>query len=118
MSAGQKCAGATVPMWALLIALCALATPGRTTRPDRPICPVSAYGAVPSGHHDCTRGVQAALDACRDGGTVIFDLPGAYLLAGAVAAGTVDINIPENVTLLASSRVRPRGPWDVRPPQW
>lgn len=74
-----------------------------------PLCRVSAYGADPRNLNYSTRAVQAALDDCQSGGTVLFDEPGTYLMGAVAARGRVQIIVPEGVTLLAGSRVRRKG---------
>lgn len=42
-------------------------------------------------------------------GTVVMDVPGAYLTASLLLTGCVHLRLPENVTLLAGDRVRRPG---------
>lgn len=71
------------------------------------VCLISEFGPLdPTGARLSTPALQAGLDACADGGTLVFDLPGAFLTGGLVAHGTIHIRLPESVRLLASDRVR------------
>lgn len=71
------------------------------------VCLISGFGPLdPTGARLSTPALQAGLDACADGGTLVFDLPGAFLTGGLVAHGTIHIHLQESVRLLASDRVR------------
>ena len=52
-----------------------------------------------------TAALQAALDDCNEGGTVVFDADRVYLAASLMATGTVSIVLPINSTLRASTQV-------------
>ncbi|EFN59558.1 hypothetical protein CHLNCDRAFT_8203, partial [Chlorella variabilis] len=79
-------------------------------------CATSAHGAHPSASRYSTAALQAAIDACSAScGTVVVDVPGAYLTASLLLSGCVHLHLPAGVTLLAGTRRRDYGPTQ---PDW
>ncbi|KAI7845668.1 hypothetical protein COHA_000782 [Chlorella ohadii] len=93
----------------LALLVCGTAVPAtsaaRLSRPPPTTCLTSQHGAVPSTSDYQTAALQAAIDACSDRcGTVVVDLPGAYLTAALRLTDCVHLQLPAGVTLLAGDK--------------
>ncbi|PRW44625.1 pectin lyase [Chlorella sorokiniana] len=90
---------------ALLACGTAAAAAARLGRPPPTTCLTSQSGAVPSTSQYQTAALQAAIDSCSDRcGTVVVDLPGAYLTAALRLTDCVHLELPAGVTLLAGDK--------------
>ncbi|PNH05100.1 putative polygalacturonase [Tetrabaena socialis] len=73
------------------------------------VCSPSDHGAVGDGRTLDTEAVVSAVAACQDGGVVRFR-PGRYLLGGLTLSGSVRLDLPTGVQLVASAQREHYGP--------
>lgn len=75
--------------------------------PDGNLIEVNSYGAVNDTSKMSTQAIQAAIDFCSTsgGGTVTFK-PGNYLTGALFVKKGVNLHIPKNVTLFASTNIQ------------
>jgi hypothetical protein len=87
----------------LLALLLALAAAAAAAAPPPKVCRVSEHVGDPSA---ATAGIQAAIDACAGGGTILLDVSGvAFTLGAVVLTGHgLHVVIPPGVALEASTR--------------
>ncbi len=64
---------------------------------------IADFGAIPGGEADCTRAIQAALDACFKGGGGVVEIPEGVWLSGDIRVrSNTELRLKSGATLLGS----------------